>query len=803
MVVREKAVRNCSLFLLSVILLSAASCSKDTREGYPIEPVPFTSVHLTDQFWAPKLEINQEVTIPIAIEQSTITGRIKNFEIAGGLESGSFCSEYPFDDSDIYKIIEAASYSLQNHPDPALEARIDTLIYKIGLAQEPDGYLYTYRTIMGDDTHPWVGKRWEKVHELSHELYNLGHLYEAAVAHYKATGKRELLDIALKSANMVDSTFGWGKREDYPGHQEIEIGLVKLYGVTGEKKYLDLAKFFLDVRGPNGDEYNQAHKKVVDQREGVGHSVRATYMYAAMADIAAITRDESYIEAIRGIWEDIVYKKTYLTGGIGASGGNEGFSTPYLLPNMSAYCETCASVGNMIWNYRMFLSDGDAKYVDLFEKTLYNAFLSGVSLSGDRFFYPNPLESFGQHQRGKWFGCACCPPNVARTLPSIPGYIYATTDKDLYINMYAANEATFAFQGGEMKISQQTAYPWDGKIEVKIDPGQKKKFRLHLRIPGWARNSAIPGDLYHFTNQEENPVVITVNGKEVKAAEEKGYAVINRSWSAGDVLTLTLPMDIRKVEADEKVEADREKFAIQRGPMIYCAEWPEAADHHVLNLVFDENSSFSTHFEPALLNGVQVIEATAAPALRNNGGEVELEEKTALTLIPYHTWNNRGPGEMMVWLPFTTNSVRPLPAKTLSSTSTVSASVPTRALIALNDQYEPRNSGDQTWPYYHWWPEQKNREWVQYDFAQPSKISKMKVYWYDDGPFGGCRIPESYELQYLAGKKWLPVPNSSTPVISKDSWNILTFDPVLTSAVRLVVKLPDDNSAGIHEWVVE
>ncbi|MBN2698438.1 MAG: glycoside hydrolase family 127 protein [Bacteroidales bacterium] len=789
------------LGICNLLLIGSCTGKKATENAYPIEPVPFTSVHFTDQFWAPRLITNHEVTIPIAIEQSMLTGRIKNFEIAGGLKEGEFCSTYPFDDSDIYKIIEAAAYSLQSRPDPVLESRIDSLIYLIGQAQEEDGYLFTYRTIMGDNSHPWIGTRWEKVNELSHELYNLGHLYEAATAYFRATGKKELLDISVKSADLIADTFGWGKIEDYPGHQEIEIGLVKLFQVTGDKKYLDLAKFFLDIRGPGGEEYNQAHKKVVDQTEGVGHSVRATYMYAGMADIAALYRDESYIHAIRAIWEDIVHKKTYVTGGIGASGGNEGFGESYHLPNMSAYCETCASVGNIIWNYRMFLYDGDARYMDVLERTLYNAFLSGVSLTGDRFFYPNPLESYGQHERSKWFGCACCPPNLARTLPSLPGYVYAKTGTDIYINLFVDNTAHIDFRGTPVQIIQETDFPWEGNVGIIINPERKLKFNLRIRIPGWAREQAIPGDLYTFATPVGEPS-LSVNGKTVQPKMENGYAIIRKTWKQGDTVKIEFPMDIRLLTADERVRDNREKVAVQWGPMVYCAEWPDTRDGHVLNLVFDREAAINTSFRPDLLNGVRVIGMQAAPAERTLSGEVLLKDPVEVTLIPYYAWNNRGAGEMMVWLPLSTGSVRPLPAPTIASRSRVSSDRMTKALIALNDQNEPKNSNDHTWPYFHWWPENNAWVWVQYDFEKPETVSGMRVYWFDDGPFGGCRIPETYELQYKKGSSWVPVTATSEYTITKDDWDELSFKPVTTNALRLRVRLPEEFSSGIHEWTV-
>jgi len=795
------------ILMLALLLGMINSCS-DTRslpESGDIVAIPFTSVKLTDAFWAPRIKTNHEVTIPIAIEQSTVSGRIKNFEIAGGLCQGKFCSEYPFDDSDVYKIIEAASYSMQSTPDPKMEAIIDSLIYKVALAQEDDGYLYTIRTINGDNSHDWIGKRWEKVHILSHELYNLGHLFEAAVAHYQATGKRSLLDVAIKAADMIDREFGWGKRENFPGHQEVELGLVKLYQVTGEKRYLDLAKFFLDVRGkvPGGDEYNQSHVPVVEQTEAVGHAVRATYMFAAMADIAAHYHDESYNKANRAIWHDMIGTKTYVTGGIGASGGNEGFSGKYNLPNMSAYCETCASVGMVIWNHRMFLADGEAKYYNVLERTLYNAFLSGVSLKGDRFFYPNVLESMGQHNRGKWFGCACCPPNVARLLPSLPGYLYAKSDASVFVNLFADNSAKFEFKGQNLEVIQKTQYPWEGHVEILVNPEQAAEFNLKVRIPGWAEESAIPENLYTFIDQQNEKVIIKVNGRKVKPERQNGYAVIGRSWKKGDRVTIDLPMNIRQLKADDKVEANHDRISLQRGPLVYCAEWPDNNNGNILSLMFDKNPKAEAVFADTLLNGVEVIKTTAREVGRNVDSSYNYSEPLPVTLIPYYSWNNRGPGEMMVWLPVSEKSVYPQPAPTIANKSKVSASTPTPVLkVALTDQYEPLNSNDHTRPFYHWWPKNNSWEWVQYDFEQEETISLSKVYWFDDGPWGGCRIPDAWELQYLSEGQWLPVKTQSEYKVSKDTWDTIEFEAVKTSALRLRVKLPEKFSSGIHEWAV-
>src|SRR5216110_966474 len=483
--------------------LAAAARSAPPGRDYPVKPVPFTSVHLTDVFWAPRIETNRTETIPFAFEQCELTGRVEKFiRAAKALRHQPLENTkppgYPFDDTDLYKVIEGASYVLSVHPDPKLDAYVDGMIVKIAAAQEPDGYLYTTRTINPASPHRWAGKeRWELERDDSHELYNLGHLYEAAVAHYQATGKRTLLDVAIKSANLLVDTFGPGKKSIWPGHQITEMGLAKLYRVTGNEKYLTLAKFMLDERGPDsggktnprGLTYNQAQQRVIDQTEAVGHAVRATYMYSGMADVAAMTGDQSYVKAVDAIWNDVVSKKLYITGGIGSTGGGEAFGKPYELPNMTAYNETCAAVGHDFWNQRLFLLHGDAKYIDVMERTLYNGLISGVSLDGKSFFYPNPLESNGQHARSPWFGVACCPGNITRFLASVPGYVYAQRGDAVWVNLYMASTAEIKLDDGRMvKLTQETRYPWDGVVKMTMEPGRKGPLMVNLRIPVWARN---------------------------------------------------------------------------------------------------------------------------------------------------------------------------------------------------------------------------------------------------------------------------------------------------------------------------
>jgi DUF1680 family protein len=769
-------------------------------------------VHLTDSFWAPRIETNRLVTIPFAFEQCEKSGRMDNFERAAKALRGEELSNkrpppYPFDDTDPYKVLEGASYALAVKPDPKMRAYLDDLIAKVAKAQEPDGYLYTARTINPEHPHRWSGlERWKMDPIDSHELYNAGHLFEAAVAHHQATGETNLLDIALKEANLLCNTFGPDKLHIWPGHEIVEMGLAKLYRATGDERYLDLAKFFLDVRGPGGDDYHQSRLKPVDQTEAVGHAVRAGYLYSGMADVAALTGDERYVRAIDAIWENVVGKKLYLTGGIGALGAGEAFGRNYQLPNLSAYCETCAAVANDYWNLRLFLLHGDARYADVMERTLYNGLLSGISLDGKRFFYPNPLESDGQHQRSPWFGVACCPGNLTRFLASVPGYVYAQKGDTLYVNLYAAGSADIDLDNGcKFKLTQETRYPWDGRIKMTVTPETKAGFNLNLRIPGWARNEAVPSDLYRFQDNITESPTLKVNEKSVPLNLTKGYARLERSWEKGDVIELNLPMPVRRVVANEKVSDDAGKVALERGPLVYCVEWPDVKDGHVVNLLLPDDAPLAVDFRPDLLNGVEVISGEAW-SLRYTDLHQKLEkEKVGLTAIPYYAWANRGRGEMAVWLARTESGARPLPFPTIASTSKATASAQgvrpdTRA---LNDQREPKSSGDHSNRYLHWWPHKGTKEWVQYDFAKPAKVTAVEVYWFDDTGVGECRLPKSWQLFYRQNGEWKPVDHLSGYGCEADHYNRTTFDAVETDGLRLEVQLPENFSTGIHEWRVE
>jgi len=719
------------------------------------------------------------------------------------VEKGSFCGIYPFDDSDVYKIIEGASYSLQTVPDPKLDAYLDQLIARIGAAQEPDGYLYTNRTIMGDSSHPWAGKkRWELESENSHELYNLGHYFEAAVAHYQATGKKTMLDIAIKAADLIVKDFGWGKCEHYPGHQEVEIGLTKLYRATGKKEYLDLAKFFLDVRGPGGEEYNQAHKKPVDQTDADGHAVRANYMFSAMADMAAITGDPAYLKAVDTIWKNVVGKKLYITGGVGSTGAGEAYGVDFQLPNMSAYCETCANIANVFWNYRMFLLHGEAKYIDVLERSLYNSVLSGLGLSGDRFFYPNVLRSKGQHERSAWFGCACCPSNLCRFIPSVPGYIYAVKDNDLFVNLYVQSEAQVSLGSKKVSITQQSDYPWNGGVKLTINPEKKHRFNLMVRIPGWTGNQVVQGDLYRFKDPENTPVSIKINGKSISYKSENGYAILGRTWKTGDQVEIEMPMGVRRVKANDKVEADRGQAALQRGPLMYALEWADQADQKALNLMLAEEPGFTFAFNPGLLNGVGIISGKGYSLKSKLDGSAE-KTPADLKAIPYYAWANRGRGEMTVWIPEEEKYATPLPAPTIASLATATASKCSGSPETVHDQQCPQKSSNGEFGHIHWWPKKATNEWVQYDFAKPEKVSAVEVFWFDDEDINaGCRVPKSWKLLYKKGNSWVEVKTKGAYGTKRDQYNILEFEPVTTTGLKLDIRQSDEFSTGVQEWIV-
>src|SRR5579862_1524991 len=612
-----------------------------------ISPVNFSQVQINDDFWKPRIDKIATATLPACIYQTEIaTPRIQNFINAAKRRTGTF-KGLVYDDSDVFKALEAISYSLKDNPDSVLEKKADEWVDIIAAAQLPDGYLNTYYTLTD------INKRWTQIP--NHEDYNAGHLIEAAVAYYNATGKKKLLEVAERYANHIDSVFRLQNRHWISGHEEIELALVKLYHATKNERYLKLADWYLQQRGQKTTMgwftpgYWQDLKPVKEQTKITGHAVRAMYLYTGAADVAAATGDTGYMKAMKAVWEDVVDRNMYFTGGIGSSGDNEGFSKDYDLPNADAYCETCASVGMVLWNQRMNVLTGESKYVDVLERTLYNAALDGLSLTGDRFFYGNPLASIGKDTRGEWFGTACCPANIARLVASLGNYIYNRSDNDIWVNLFIGSKTNLQIRGSNITMEQQTNYPWDGKVKIIISPDKKTKMTLHVRIPGWASGRPVPGDLYHFVNGETKKCSLKINGKDLTYDLQKGYAVIDREWKKEDVVELNLPMEVKEVVANDSVLADAGKAALQRGPLMYCIEGSDN-NKKAWNILLPPNATFNTDFQKNLLNGVTTISAELPVLTISSDGLSVLTEKKRVTAIPYFSWANRGGDDMQVWI---------------------------------------------------------------------------------------------------------------------------------------------------------
>ena len=800
--------------LLGCMVVGLYSCNKPyTQPHAPIKEVPFTQVHLHDDFWTPRIETNRTVSIPSAFGECEKNGRFDNFAIAGGLKKGEHKGDFSFDDTDPYKIIEGASYSLAVKYDTDLDAYLDSVITLIAAAQEPDGYLTTCVTNKCYRLSGWWGtSRWERIN--SHELYNSGHLYEAAVAHYLATGKRSLLEVAIKNADLICEVFGPNENQKHvpSGHPIAEMALAKMYKVTGNQKYLDLAKYFVDEtgRGTDGHKlnaYSQDHMPILKQEEIVGHAVRAGYLYSGVADVAALTNDTAYFNALYRIWENMASKKLYITGGIGSRPQGEGFGPEYELHNHTAYCETCASIANVYWNHRMFLATGHAKYADVLERALYNGVISGVSLSGDKFFYDNPLESMGQHERQHWFGCACCPGNVTRFMASVPHYMYATQGDDIYVNLYIQGEAKIETLNNKVALTQSTSYPWEGVIKVIVNSEKDSKFALRFRIPGWAQDAPVPTDLYTFTDKA-GKYTVSVNGQPISTKQDDGYVTIVRSWQPNDEVEIHLPMDVRQIRAHEKVEDDRGKLAIERGPIVYCLEGQDQSDKTVFNKYIPERSKFEVSFHKDLLNGIVVLNATAYEVEKDGSNK-----EVPVVAIPYSTWNNRGADQMAVWIPESAEYARPTPEPTIASrarTLMVQAPIQKDAPASAeteswawgtNDQWEPKRSSDISKPYHYWWLKKGTVETLAYEFDKPETVSNVEVYWLDfDHYDGDFRIPESWKLYYKDGKNWKEVEALNEYTVKKDCYNSLDFKPVTTTGLKIAAQLQKGVSGGIIEW---
>ena len=791
-----------------LLFASAVAVSASLLWGagdYPFQPAEMNDVTITEGFWLPRFETNRIVTVWTDFKKSEETGRIDNFAKAGRREQGHFRG-IPFDDSDVFKIVEGAAYTLGTHPDPKLDKYLDDLIAKMASAQEDDGYLYTART-QGFTNGMTGPKRWSNVGS-SHELYNVGHMYEAAAAHYAVTGKKTLLNVATKNADLLCKTFGLkeGQLRLVPGHEEIEIGLCKLYRVTGEKRYLDLAKTFLDLRGQKElrggkvfGAYCQDHLPVTQQKEAVGHAVRAGYLYAGMADVAALTGDPSYVEAIHTIWENVVTKKLHLNGGIGARHAGEAFGDNYELPNESAYLETCAAIANALWNQRMFLMTGEAKYIDVLERVIYNGFLSGISLGGDEFFYPNPLASRGGYARSKWFGCSCCPVNIVRFIPQIASYTYAHRDDALYWNLFVASDATLKLSTGKVAVSQKTAYPWKGDATLTVSPETDgATFALNIRIPGWAVGRPVPSDLYtQLVPGTPADVKVAVNGEAIALNPVKGYCVIRRAWKKGDKVQVTMNMPVRRIRAHEKVTDDKNRLAVERGPIVYCAEGVDNGGH-VLNKVIVPDAAFADSECEVLGNRFPALTVQAISVSR--GLKSTQTVPTTLKLVPYFAWCHRGAGEMQTWFPTTADVADAFMALNPQASHCFNNDTP----AALCDNRLPKRSSDNAIRRMTFWPHKGTDEWVQYTFPEQETLKETSVYWFDDTGHGECRIPAMWKLLYreTADSEWKEAPVDLYPVQLDTFCTAKLKQPIKAKEVRLAIKLKAGFSAGILEWQV-
>ena len=636
-------------FIYPLVIAFAISKSEAQISFQKRESVNFSQIKITDKFWNSRINAVTNVSIPVCIDQTEVkTGRIRNFEKVAAKKGEKHEGIY-YDDSDVYKALEAIAYSLSNHPDPLLEKKAEEWIDKIAAAQLPDGYLNTYYTLVD------ISKRWTDMDK--HEDYCAGHLIEAAIAYFNATGKRKLLDVAIRFANHIDSTFRLQNRHWVSGHQGIELALVKLYKTTGNKNYLDLSDWYLEQRGHGyfdkklgSKDYCQNRLPLREETEISGHAVRAMYLFTGAADVAAAKNDTGYLKAIKKIWEDVVYRNMYITGGIGSSGRNEGFTVDYDLPNEAAYCETCASVGMVFWNQRMNLLTGESKYVDILERSLYNGALDGLSLKGDLFFYENPLASVGDLSRSEWFGTACCPSNIARLVESVGNYIYAKSYEAVWVNLFVGSTASLIIKEQKIELKQVTNYPWEGKVSISVNPEKPTEFDLFVRIPGWANNQPVPGDTYRYLTSSSEKISIAVNGIPAIYKMANGYAVINKSWKKGDVVELNLPMPVRRIVAIEKVKDDQSRVALQRGPLVYCFEHPDN-EGKVMDIVLPDKAIFKTAFKATLLDGIVSIQTQAPVAKISAGGLTVNSVNRIVTAIPFYSWANRGKGQMQIWVP--------------------------------------------------------------------------------------------------------------------------------------------------------
>ena len=813
---------------LAVCMSVALSCgvAEVEKPDEALTSVTFEKVSLEDDFWLPRLKIQKETLVPFSLEKTETA--VENLRLVGQyLKTGKEEKMHPlarYVASDLFKVMEGAAYLLTLEDDPELEKRMDEIIDIIADAQCEDGYLYEPLTVpetMYKRTRSTGYTRYSYVLH-SHELYDMGHMYEAAIAYYKATGKRKWLDVAEKNARHINKVFfegdpaynGGEPVNEPPGHEEIELALVKMYETTGDALYLDMAKKFIDIRGQERDPevyYSQQHMPVREQREAVGHSVRALYLYSGMADIVAQTGDTTLNPALEAIWHDIADKKIHINGGLGSVPGIEGFGPAYMLPNKDTYDETCAAVGNVFFNYRMFLATGDAKYVDMAEISLYNNVLAGVNLEGNRFFYVNVLEADGRKPfnhgragRSPWFGTACCPSNLARLIPQVSGMMYSQTDSDIFCSFYAGNSVELDLPAGKVGLKQQTAYPYDGKVTIEVTPeAEDAEFTLWLQIPTWTGDRFIPGELYSYADNAASGYSVKVNGRKVRAEVEDGFFPVARAWKAGDKVELELDMPVRYSVADERVEADINRMCLTRGPLLYCAEQPDNQHAAYMYIINDTKAPAEVgSFEDGIMKGITTIGIDAS-ALTPDGTVVE----SPLLLIPYYAWNNRGDNTTMnVWFARDYETILASLPKLADNVAFVDATHTYSGddVTAVADGKRPSHSFDRTIPRWTSWNKVGKPQQVTISLKKPQEIESVSVYWYEDD--SGVKLPVSWTMDYMEAGEWKTFEPYTTDRfgIEKDQFNMVhPSGSVKAEALRLNIVPKPDKAVGILEVVIE
>ena len=819
------------LFVLAAVALTACQTERIERERETLTPMSFEKVTLEDDFWLPRLKIQKETLVPFSLEKTAYavenlrrTGQyLRGEKIEKGFEGPYYVA------SDLFKVMEGAAYLLTLEKDAELEAQMDEIIDIIASAQDKDGYLYEVHILpeQKENNHRKGGSgptRYSFV-DHSHELYNMGHMYEGAIAYYKATGKRKWLDVAEKNAQHINKVFFEGDPNynggkpvmQAPGHEEIELALVKMYYATGNELYAEMAKKFIDIRGQERRKnvsYSQQHIPVREQMEAVGHSVRATYLYSGMADVVAMTGDTTLMPALNSIWHDIVDRKMHINGGLGAVPGIEGFGPAYDLPNKDTYDETCAAVGNVFFNYRMFLMSGEAKYVDVAEVALYNNVLAGVNLEGNKFFYVNVLEADGKKPfnhgragRSPWFGTACCPSNMARLIPQISGMTYSYFDDDIYTAFYAGNSTVVPLAAGDVALKQQTEYPFDGKISIEVSPEQEgQEFTMWLRIPTWCGEQFVPGELYTYADTNSSKVVAKVNGKRVRANVVDGYLPVKRAWAAGDKVELELPMPVRYSVADERVEADINRVCVTRGPLVYCAEQPDnefVASTYVVNNIGDQGEL--AKFSEGVMSGI--------PNITLSSSSVDILEGTTtpatLKLIPYYAWNNRGDNMTMnVWFARDAETAVRGMIRTVGNVMDVKASYtyPNDDPTAVADGKHPKSSNDHSIPRWTSWSENQlgKTQTLEVTLRKEQKVESVSIYWFDDQD--GVYLPKEWSMEYKDGDEWKTFQPYVTDRFGVEGNQFNMVHPhgeVKTRTLRITMVPQPNKAVGVLELVVE